>query len=159
MKTAHQTFRVIIFAFGTAAISTFSSCHTESTSVPAQGKDGAVTFEPHGIVMHPGTKLSKSDEVMLNEILKKYDDRLYRLETYQNGKLIKTQGRLKEKELTDVYITQELVSELANAKAAGLSVFTWVFDTSDKMAPLHQLGNEKALIQQLKPVLQKYTKQ
>ena len=79
--------------------------------------------------------------------------------TYENGKLIKTQGRLKEKELNDVYITQEIVSQVANAKAAGLSDFTVVFNSSDKAAPLRHLEKEKELVQELKPILQKYTKQ
>jgi hypothetical protein len=151
MKAARETFRVVTFAFGIVAIVT--------TPVLGQEKNGTVTFEPYGIVMHPGTKISKSDEVKLNEILKKYDDRLYRIETYQNGKLIKKQGRLKEKELNDVYITQEIVSEVANAKAAGLSVKTMCASSSDRKAPLRHLEKEKELIQELKPILQKYTKQ
>jgi hypothetical protein len=153
MKAARETFRVVAFAFGIVAIVT--------TPVLGQEKNGKVTFEPYGIVMHPGTKILKPDDVKLNEILKKYDDRLYRIETYQNGKLIKKQGRLKEKELNDVYITQEIVSEVANAKAAGVSVNTMCFSSSDKKAPLQQLQREqgKKLVQELNPVLQKYTKQ
>jgi radical SAM superfamily enzyme YgiQ (UPF0313 family) len=151
MKAARETFRVVTFAFGIVTIVTMP--------VLGQEKNGTVTFEPYGIIMHPGTKISKPDEEKLNEILKKYDDRLYRIETYENGKLIKTQGRLKEKELDDVYITQEIVSEVANAKAAGLSDSTVLFNSSDKQAPLRHIEKEKELIQELKPILQKYTKQ
>jgi hypothetical protein len=161
MKAARNTFRVISFAFGIVAVVMVLMNFWSCVSSPTQTKTGTVTFEPYGIVMHPGTKISKSDEVKLNEILRKYDDRLYRIETYQNGKLVKKEGRLKEKELPDIYITQEIVSEVANAKVAGLSVSTMCLSTSDKKAPLRQLQREqgKKLVQELSPVLQKYTKQ
>ena len=161
MKTARERFGLVTFVFGVVAVVAtlinFWSC--ASSPVLGQEKNGTVTFEPYGIVIHPGTKISQSDEVKLNAILKKYDDRLYRIATYQNGKLIKKQGRLKEKELSDVYITQEIVSEVANANAAGLSAVTWCIDTSDRKAPLRHLEKEKELIQEVKPILQKYTKQ
>jgi hypothetical protein len=151
MKAARETFRVVTFAFGIVTIVTIPLLGCE--------KNRTVTFEPYGIVMHPGTKISMPDEEKLNEILKKYDDRLYRIETYEKGNLIKTQGQLKDKELEDVYIDQELISEVANAKAAGLSTKAACISSVDKKAPLRHLGREKELIQELKPILQKYTKQ
>jgi hypothetical protein len=158
MKAVRERFRVVVFAFGIVAVVTTLINFWSCVSSPTQAENGTVTFEPYGIVVHPGTKISKSDDVKLNEILKKYDDRLYRIETYQNGKLIAKQGRLKEKALPDVYITQELVSEVANAKAAGLSGSAWCLSSSDKKAPIRQLAKRKELIQEVSPVLQKYTK-
>lgn len=75
-----------------------------------------VTIEKDGILIHPGAKISKSDQNALNDILTKYNKSLYKIETYKNGKLKKTQGQL-----SDVYIDKTIASEAADAKATGVS--------------------------------------
>ena len=67
--------------------------------------------------MIPGTEISKADQEAMNRILNKYDKALYRIDTYENGKLKKTQGKL-----TDVVTGKQLASEIAaNVKKAGFT--------------------------------------
>jgi hypothetical protein len=122
-------------------------------AVPGFAQDGGVTIQNEGIVIHPGTKLSKSDEKALNDVLSKYSKTLYRVETYKNGKLTKAVGELK--------LDKKTSSEIANAKAAGLTDWTGIFFGATKnSAPraLTEDKNAKVLIEQVKPILQKYTK-
>lgn len=126
-------------------------------SAVAPKRSGKVTFEPYGIVIHPMTEIKRSDEQALNDILKKYDTRLYRIETYENGKLTNTKGKLRNRYLKDIYIDQQVLSEIANAKAAGQSKSAACFVGSDKQAPRHLKVN-KELLQELKPILEKYSR-
>jgi len=149
MKTQPQTLRRLAIVFATVSALAISAV--------AHNRSGKVTFEPYGIVIHPMTKLSKSHEQALNDILKKYPTRLYRIETYENGKLTKTQGQLRNRYLEDIYIDRQVLSEIANARAAGQSKSAACFVGSDKNAPKH-LEVNKELLQELKPILAKYSR-
>lgn len=126
------------------------------------------TGEFNGLVIHPGAKFSKEDEAKVNAVLQKYDKRQYRIEHHKNGKLI-SDGKLVDQEknkkgLTYVYIDRSIKSDVANAKAAGITDWTWVFEVgkNDQGMPLENLakGKEmnKQLLGELKPILDKYTK-
>jgi hypothetical protein len=82
----------------------------------AQGKPGKVEIKNDFIVVHPGTKLSRADAQALNDVLKKYDKALYKIQIYKNGKVTKTLGTL-----NDMYIDQKAVADLAQAKTSGQS--------------------------------------
>jgi hypothetical protein len=147
MKTLCNAIQLLLLGIGMAAV----------LAIPgfAQGKDGGVTIQDKGIVIRPGTKLSKSDEKALNDVLGKYDMKLYRSETYKNGKLTKAVGDLK--------LDKEMASQVANAKAAGRtdSAVVFVVGPGTRMVPptaRSEDKNAKALIEQLKPILQKYNK-
>jgi len=155
--------KVLLQTLGPVALSLGIMCVLAIPTL-AQEKGGKVTFEKNGIIIHPGTKLSKEDETALNDVLKKYDKRLYRVETYKDGKLTKTEGKLK-----DLFIDKATASEVAKARAAGVSDSTIVFysgpnarvPTITRPTGPKPSGsvNSKELIEQLKPILQKYTKQ
>ena len=84
----------------------------------AEEKPGNVIIKEDSIVL-PGTELSKADYQAMNKILKKYDKSLYLIKSYENGRLMKTRGKL-----TDVVTDKELASEMAtNVKKKG---FTYV---------------------------------
>lgn len=68
-----------------------------------------IVIDKTGIVL-PGTTLSKADQDAMNKILNQYDKTLYRIDTYENGKRTKTQGKL-----TDVVTDKRLASEMAAA--------------------------------------------
>jgi hypothetical protein len=147
MKILCNTIQLLVLGIGMAAVL--------ATPGFAQGKDGGVTMQDNGIVIHPGTKLSKGDEKALNDVLSKYDMKLYRSETYKNGKLTKAVGELK--------LDKETASQLANAKAAGRTDSAVVFVVGPGTRVVAPTGksedkNAKALIEQLKPILQKYNK-
>ncbi len=82
----------------------------------AEEKAGKVEIKDKFILVHPGTKLSKADARALNDVLKKHDKSLYRIETYKDGKVTTTRGTL-----SDMYLDQTTVAELAQAKSSGQS--------------------------------------
>jgi hypothetical protein len=83
---------------------------------PPKEKSGKVEMKDDFIVVHPGTKLSRADTQALNDVLKKYDKSLYKIQIYKNGKVTKTLGTL-----NDMYIDQRAVADLAEAKTSGQS--------------------------------------
>jgi len=85
----------------------------------AQEKRGGVTIDENHIVVHPMTKISKEDAKAINDILTKYDKSLYKLDTYKDGKLKRTQGAL-----SDVNLDQAIASELTAAQGKGESIKT-----------------------------------
>jgi hypothetical protein len=82
----------------------------------AEEKAGKVEIKDKFILVHPGTKLSKADAKALNDVLKKYNKSLSKIETYKDGKVTRTQGTL-----SDMYLDQTTVAELAQAKSSGQS--------------------------------------
>lgn len=147
MKRLCETVGLLALVAGGVSILTTSSL--------AQEKGGKVTFEKKGIVLHAGAKLSKSDEKALNDVLKSYDKSLYRIETYKKGKLVNRKGELK-----DVDVDKKTASEVTNAKAAGVTFDTVVFveGPNTQMLAMREKPRSKELIEQLKPILEKYTK-
>ena len=95
----------------------FSSC--TSVSEPASApSDRNVVIDDRGIFI-PGTAISATDHAAMNRILNKYDKALYRIDTYENGKLKQTQGKL-----TDVVTDKRLASQIAaNVKRAGFTQY------------------------------------
>jgi hypothetical protein len=82
----------------------------------AEEKAGKVEIKDEFILVHPGTKLSKADAKALNNVLKTHNKSLYKIETYKDGKVTRTQGTL-----SDMYLDQTTVAELAQAKSSGQS--------------------------------------
>jgi hypothetical protein len=77
-----------------------------------------VVIENDRIVLNAVT-LSQSDEAAFNRILKQYDKSLYRVETYEKGRLTKTRGRLGE-----MQIQNEVASKAVDAaKQEGFSQY------------------------------------
>ena len=117
---------------------------------------GDVTIKEDAIVIHSGTKLSKDDEKALNDVLKKYDKKLYRVDKTKKGKLTKSIGELK--------IDTQMESELTKARTAGNSDYVVVFSPGpvNPHIPIKtkftQKEDAQKLIQELKPVLEKYSK-
>ena len=86
------------------------------TSTGLAQTSGKVEIKDDYILIHPGTKLSTEDVKALNDVLKKYDKSLYKIEVYEKGKATKTVGSL-----SDMQIDQKTVAELADAKTKGQS--------------------------------------
>jgi hypothetical protein len=82
----------------------------------AEEKASKVEIKDNFILVHPGTKLSKADAKALNDVLKTHNKSLYKIETYKDGKVTKTQGTL-----SDMYLDQTTVADLAQAKSSGQS--------------------------------------
>lgn len=102
MKSPSGTVRFFVLAGGVAL----------ALVVPAFAQDkGTVTIEEKGIILHPGTTLSQADAKALNDVLKKYDKSLYRIDVYKNGQKKKSLGQL-----SDVCLDSTVVAESAAAK-------------------------------------------
>jgi hypothetical protein len=136
-------------------ISTISLSHA-SLGFAEDKTTGGVTIKKEAITVHAGTKLSKDDEKALNDVLKKYDKKLYLVQEFQKGRLTKSMGELK--------VNDKLESELAKAKMVGSTDSTVVFSPSGcRVVPesrtFTQKEDAKKLVQELKPILAKYSKQ
>src|SRR5215472_11619409 len=95
----------------------------------AQEKGGGVTMDEDHIVVHPMTKISAEDVKAINDVLKEYDKSFYKLQTYKDGKLKKTQGTL-----SDVNLDQVIAAELTASQAKGESVKTMQFTNPQRAA-------------------------
>ena len=113
MKTRATLFLLLVAAAAGALWFSASVSATEKKPTLASHN---VVINREGIVI-PGTEISKADQEAMNTILNKYDKSLYRIDTYENGKLKKTQGKL-----TDVVTDKQLASEIAaNVKRTGFT--------------------------------------
>jgi hypothetical protein len=113
MKTRATLFLLLVAA--AAGVFWFSASVSATDKTPAVPSHNVV-INRGGIVI-PGTQITKADQEAMNRILNKYDKSLYRIDTYENGKLKKTEGKL-----TDVVTDKQLASEIAvNVKRAGFT--------------------------------------
>jgi hypothetical protein len=118
------------------------------------------------IEIYPGTKISSDDQKALNAVLKHFDKSLYKIKTYDRGKLVKTQGGLE-----DALIDQKLVAEVIKASQQGISGLAdqlgSVTYTSKNPVPVPSaaappppskgLRNSERLVNAVRPILQKYS--
>ncbi|PYK57525.1 MAG: hypothetical protein DME43_14950 [Verrucomicrobia bacterium] len=107
MKNLPRTIGYVLPLIALGAGIVVFSCADKIHSTGAAGK---VTIQQSGILIRPGTQLSEGDQTAMNEILKSYDKSLYKIQTYENGQLKKTQGKL-----SDMYIDKATASEAAKA--------------------------------------------
>lgn len=115
MRTRAALFLFVIAVVAGAFWFSVSVFAAEKTP-PAASQN--IVVKADGIVI-PGTQISKADQDAMNRILNKYDKALYRIDTYENGKRTKTQGKL-----TDVVTDKRLASQIAaNVKRAGFTQY------------------------------------
>jgi hypothetical protein len=91
----------------------------KATATQATATQATVTIEDNMILLHPGTKLTKPDRQELNQILRTYNKSLFKVETYKDGKVTRTQGQLSE-----ALIDKTIAAEATQAKASGNSHLT-----------------------------------
>jgi hypothetical protein len=123
----------------------------------AEDKVGKVTIEKDRILMR-GVKISQDDQKALNDILKRYDKSLYKIEVYTGGTVKKTIGNLNE-----VGVSKFTESEKANWKASGFSdwvglVGFWSVELASPTPGAHNKSKSDELVKRLKPILEKYSK-
>lgn len=122
MRSPSGTVRFFVLAGSTALV----------LAVPAfaEEKGGKVTIEEKGIILHPGTKISPTDAKALNDVLKKYDKSLYRIDTYRNGQKKKSQGQLSE-----VCLDRTVVAEVAEATGNSNRTLQVIAATNPQKSP------------------------
>jgi hypothetical protein len=113
------------------------------------------------VEIYPGTKISSADQKALDAVLKQFSKSLYKIRTYDGGKLVKTQGSLEE-----ALIDQTLVADAIIASQKGVSVSTlqisrfaqWK-EQSPPPGSATDLEVSKRLVRRVTPILQKYSQQ
>lgn len=103
MKTLLRKHKYLLLVLGVVGCAIIISCQTSRAA--------KVEFGPQNVVMHPGVKLTPEDEIAMNKVLKRYDKRLYRFETLENGQVKKAWGTAS--------VEGPVKVELATAKAGG----------------------------------------
>ena len=115
------------------------------------------------VEIYPGTKISSADQKALDAVLKQFSKSLYKIRTYDGGKLVKTQGSLEE-----ARIDQTLVADAINASQKGVSVSTLQVCAQWKQQgpPIlpasgspTELEVYKRLVGRVTPILHKYGQQ
>src|SRR5438105_10454513 len=101
MKILSRTTKCVSLTIGVAAIVVYTGFSQEKKGT------ATVTIKEKGILMHPGTQLSKADEKALNDALRIYDLSLYKINIYQNGKVVKSQGQLKNLAIDKALLAEE----------------------------------------------------
>jgi hypothetical protein len=124
-----------------------------------------VSIHETSVQIYPGTKISADDQKALDAVLKQFSKSLYKIRTYDRGKLVKTQGSLE-----DTRIDQTLVADAIIASQKGVSVSTlqicrfaqWK-QQSPTPSPVSGSPTElevcKRLVSRVTPILQKYSQQ
>src|ERR1700730_17681560 len=92
MKTLFGINKYVVFVLAIASCAIVLSC--TPTFLPGGSKSRNTAITKGMIVIHPKAKLSEMDEQTLDNILKNYDKRLYKIERLDKGKAGKTRGRL-----------------------------------------------------------------
>jgi hypothetical protein len=122
MRSPSGTVRFFVLA-GSAAL-------TLAIPTFAEEKGGKVTIEEKGIILHPGTKISQTDAKALNEVLKKYDKSLYKIDIYKNGQKKKSQGQL-----SDVCLDRTVVAEAEAATGNSNRTLQVIAATNPQRSP------------------------
>ena len=117
-----------------------------------QNKNEGVTFAEKYVIFRPKAKISTADCENINQILKKYDTSLYKIQAYKSGKLIKSRGQLDEN-----HIQNGIVSEVTNeAKSIAFTGCALMAGDSSTKQPIPT--QRKEMLKSLKVILEKYNK-
>lgn len=150
MKTLFGTNKYVLIALGVMGFVVLIACAQNGM---ARNHKGKVEITKDVIVLHPAVQLAAADEKAMNDVLKRYNKNLYKIDTVENGKVTKTEGSLK------------MTSMTAAVKAEGATAPVGVTHKSHQTicpAPCNEqrvpnLANQKQkLIQELQPILAKY---
>jgi len=112
MKNMPATVNWLLFAAAVVFGIVVYSC----TSQTGSEHGGKISITKDHILIHPGAEISREDQEAMNAVLSHYNKSLYKLQTYKNGKLVETRGKL-----SDVKIDKSLTSEVAQAIQNGFS--------------------------------------
>jgi hypothetical protein len=151
MKSSSAPLKCALVALGIVLTITLVGFAAESK--------GYVTFQENAVLI-PGTDISPADQKDLNNILKKYDKSLYKIETYEKGRLVKTQGSLSDVILKDTKASQFTTSAKKHA-ITGWSLQIGL-DVNQHMptppARSNGSGSSEELVARVTKILSKYAR-
>jgi hypothetical protein len=156
MKTLFRTNKYIVLALSLIASVVIISC---ALNPMASEKAGKVTISDDMIVLHPLVQLSVADEKAMTAVLQKFRKSLYRIDTVENGRVVKTQGTLEMAKLT-------VAARAASSEGPGpgkshqTGQITCPKPCNDNTPPINAntatLAEKQKLIARLTPILEKY---
>jgi hypothetical protein len=158
MKIPLRTNKYVVIAIGLAVCAVAVSCAEQQRTA----RRGNVEISEGLILIHPAIKLSPEDEKAMEKILGSYDTRLYKIERFENGKVIKTQGKLPDTDPENgrVLVSAEFRAELVAAHSNKGK------DVLDKQVTCPQpcvidkvpvpADEKKKFVRKLAPILEKY---
>ena len=164
MKTLFRTNKHRLIFLGVVGSAVLIAFPQQSAMARHTGKGKhktKVEITNETIVMHPAVKLSPADAKAVDDILQKNSKTLYKVDTVENGRVTKSQGVLPEASLTAAAKadasnrapghgdkTHQVICE-APCKNQQVPPFSTIFKSTDSAA-------KQRLIQELKPILEKY---
>ena len=141
--------RVCISLLSLGVVIWFGACASMSNNNSGDTTKNVVFFDA-GVVL-PGTKISDADYGTMNRILSQYSKSLYVVKTYENGKLTKTQGKMK-----NVVLDKKLTAEIAaNIKKPGFTKVVGII-TNPLVSSNSEFPKRPELTNRLKALLEKY---
>jgi hypothetical protein len=147
MKTLLRTNKYTVIILGTVGCILIFAC---TQPVKPSRTTSKVEIRKDRIVIHPVIKLTPVDEKKMDDVLRNYDKKLYRVSTWKNGEMIRVRGHGS--------LTARQKAEAAEAQRQALSI------ESDQSVcpnvggcPTEQLTvNERHLLKELGELLSKY---
>jgi len=117
------------------------------------------------VEIYPGTKISSADQKALDAVLKQFSKSLYKISTYDRGKLVKTQGSLEEGGINPVLFADAIIASPKGVSVSTLQIGRFAQWKMQVPTPAPVPGSptelevSKRLVRRVTPILQKYSQQ
>lgn len=116
------------------------------------------------VEIYPGTKISSADQKALDAVLKQFSKSLYKIRTYDRGKLVKTQGSLEEAQINQTLVADAIIASQKGVSVSTLQISRFAQWKMQIPTPLPVPGSptdevSKRLVSRVTPILQKYSQQ
>lgn len=117
------------------------------------------------VEIYPGTKISSADQKALDAVLKQFSKSLYKIRTYDRGKLVKTQGSLEEARINQTLVADAIIASQKGVSVSTLQISRYAqWKQQSPMSPIipgspTELEVSKRLVSRVTPILQKYSQQ
>jgi hypothetical protein len=121
---------------------------------------GVSIHEPF-VEIYPGTKISSADQKALDAVLKQFSKSLYKISTYDRGKLVKTQGSLEEAQIDQTLVAGAIIASQKGVSFSTLQICRFAQWKMQIPTPSPVSGSltELELVSRVTPILQKYSQQ
>src|SRR5216683_5149203 len=109
MKTLLRTKRYLLLILGASVSVAIFSCQ----NWPGHKTTGKVEIHEHGIQIHPCVAIKPADQARINDVLKNYKKKLYKVETLDKGRVANVSGQAR----TVAALKQEIKTAMAQGES------------------------------------------
>ena len=120
-----------------------------------------VSIQEPFVEIYPGTKISSADQKALDAVLKQFSTSIYKIRTYDRGKLVKTQGSLEEAQIDQTLVAGAIIASQKGISVSALQICRyaqWKMQSPIRPGPT-ELEVSQRLVSRVTPILQKYSQQ